>query len=325
MPCVPGVPAPNLALRMASGAFRERGGVSYRTLESRSLLNRCSSARVPFDWTVNPYRGCALGCRYCYAAYTHEFMGIAQPEEFHSTVFVKRGAEAGTARALAQVVRRGELIALGAATDPYQPAEASEQVTRRFLSLVAQHRAVRLGITTKGALILRDLDLLRRIHGRSRLSVSVSLISPDAGLLRRVEPWAPTPEVRLEMMRRLVAEGLDVGLSMAPVLPGITDREADISSLLERVHATGVRRMSFAFLFLRSPTRERYLRWLAAEFPSLSEPYEQAYAAGAYLGGSYRRRTEAMIERVRQRFGLVQGHGPAGKGSGSAAQLGLWS
>ena len=122
---------------------------------------------MPFEWTVNPYRGCAMGCRYCYAAYTHEFLGIATPEALplHRLRQDRRPDE--TARRLAAVVRRGERIALGTATDPYQPGEADLKVTRRFLERVAQHRGVRLGITTKGALILRDLDLLRRIHERS--------------------------------------------------------------------------------------------------------------------------------------------------------------
>jgi DNA repair photolyase len=118
----PGVPAPNLLPLMGREDLRERGGVRYRSLEARSLLNRCDSPRMPFRWTVNPYRGCAMGCRYCYATYTHEFMGIATPEEFHSTVYVKRGHEARTAADLARLVRKGELIAVGAATDPYQPA-----------------------------------------------------------------------------------------------------------------------------------------------------------------------------------------------------------
>src|SRR5262249_49102764 len=151
----------------------------------------------------NPYRGCAMGCRYCYAAYTHEFMGITTPESFHSTVFVKRGGLEETARRLAGIVRRGEEIALGAATDPYQPGEVQERVTRAFLELVTQHRGVRLGITTKGAVILRDVELLRRIHERSQLTIQVSLISPHAELLRRLEPLAPPPEVRLEVMQRL--------------------------------------------------------------------------------------------------------------------------
>ena len=130
-----GVPAPNLAPLMGTVPIRERGDVVYRELRARSLLNRCTSPRMPFEWTVNPYRGCAMGCRYCYATYTHEFMGITTPEAFHSVVFVKRGAEDETARRLASVVRRGERIALGTATDPYQPGESEERVTRRFLEV----------------------------------------------------------------------------------------------------------------------------------------------------------------------------------------------
>src|SRR5687768_4995706 len=152
---------------MGSETVRERGGVTYRELQARSLLNRCDSPRMPFTWTVNPYRGCAMGCRYCYATYTHEFMGITTPETFHTLVYVKTGGEEETARRLASVVRRGERIALGTATDPYQPGEAVARVTRRFLELVARYRNVRIGIVTKGALILRDLELLQKVHRRS--------------------------------------------------------------------------------------------------------------------------------------------------------------
>src|SRR6266571_6912832 len=166
-----GVPAPNLRPLMGTAVLRERGGVRYHELESRSLLNRCDSPRMPFRWTVNPYRGCAMGCRYCYAAYTHGFMGLDTPEDFHSVVYVKTGAEAETARRLPPVVRRGELIALGTTTDPYQPAEAEARVTRRFLETVARHHDARLGIVTKGALILRDLDVLETIRRRSSLWV----------------------------------------------------------------------------------------------------------------------------------------------------------
>src|SRR5262245_50342321 len=222
MSCKPGIPAPSLAPRMGGEDVRERGGVHYRELSARSLLNRCTSPSMPFQWTVNPYRGCAMGCRYCYATYTHEFMGIATPEEFHSTVYVKTGAPE-TARTLAVAARRGERIALGTATDPYQPGEAESKVTRRFLEMAAQWRHLHLGITTKGALVLRDLDLLRRIHARSELSVHVSLISSRAELLREIEPWAPPPEVRVEVMRRLREAGIETRLGLAPILPGITD------------------------------------------------------------------------------------------------------
>ncbi len=304
---LPGVPAPNLAPRMGKDPLHERGGVRYLPLESRSLLNRCDGKRVPFDWTVNPYRGCAMGCRYCYATYTHEFLGIATPEEFHSTVYVKRGAEAETAKALARAVRRGELVALGTATDPYQPGETREQVTRRFLELVAQHRGVRLAITTKGAIVLRDLELLLKIHARSSLLIQVSLISPRSDLLRRLEPWAPPPEVRIDVMRRLAAAGLRVSHSLAPILPAITDAEADLDELIGRVAAAGVPRLNCTLLFLRSPTKEKHLRFVAAEFPSLLPAYQRAYAARAYLGGSYKERTLATVERLRLKHGLASG------------------
>jgi DNA repair photolyase len=305
MSCKPGVPAPNLASRMGAEDLRQQGGVTYRELRSRSLLNKCDSPRMPFTWTVNPYRGCAMGCRYCYATYTHEFMGIATPEAFHSLVYVKTGAEQETARRLAAAVRKGERIALGTATDPYQPGEAQARVTRRFLELVAQHRNVRLGIVTKGALILRDLDLLQRIHSRSHLGVHVSLITPHADLARRLDPWAPPPEVRIEMMRRLVEAGLETSLGLAPVLPGITDDEESLDVLLGRVAAAGVRRMFANVLFLRSPTKEKFLRWLAADFPAYVEAYTRAYADRVYLRGRFREKIDARVGALKRKHGFL--------------------
>jgi DNA repair photolyase len=300
----PGVPAPNLAARMGQDDLREKGGVTYRELRARSLLNKCDAPRMPFTWTVNPYRGCAMGCRYCYATYTHEFMGVTTPEEFHSLVYVKVGGEEETARRLAAVVRRGERIALGTATDPYQPGEAESRVTRRFLEMLARYRGARLGITTKGALVLRDLELLRRIAERSEISVHVSLMSPRADLLRRLEPWAPPPEVRVETMRRLVEGGVETWLGLAPILPAITDAEADLDRLLGQVRAAGVRHLFSNMLFLRSPTREKYLRWLAAEFPRYLEAYRRAYAGRVYLGGAYRERMRETVERLKRKHGF---------------------
>jgi len=283
----------------------ERGGVTYRELAARSLLNRCNAPRMPFAWTVNPYRGCAMGCRYCYAAYTHEFMGIAGAD-FHSLVYVKTGGDDETARRLAAVVRSGETIALGTATDPYQPAEADSKVTRRFLEMVARHRNVRIGLITKGALILRDMDLLQTIHRRSRLTVHVSLVSPHADLIRKLDPWAPPPAVRIEVLRRLIEAGIDTCLALSPVLPGLTDDEASLDLLLERVAAAGVRRMFMNVLFLRSPTREKFLAWLGAEFPRYLEAYEKAYATRVYLEGPYRRAIDARVLRLKRKHGFAE-------------------
>jgi DNA repair photolyase len=290
---------------MGTEVLSERGGVRYHPLRTRSLVNRCDSPRMPFRWTVNPYRGCAMGCRYCYATYTHEFMGITTPERFHTTVYAKEGGLEETGRRLDAATRRGELVALGTATDPYQPGEADLKVTRRFLELVASRRGARLSITTKGALILRDVDLLRKIHERSCLSIQVSLISLHAGLLRKLEPWAPPPAVRVEVLRRLAAAGLDAGLSLAPILPALTDADSEIDELLARSAAVGVRRLTYNILWLRSPTREKYLRFLAQEFPRYLEAYERAYAGRVYLGGRYRERIVERVERLRKKHGLV--------------------
>jgi len=319
----PGVPAPNLAPLMGTQTVREQGVVSYREIRARSLLNRCDSPRMPFTWTVNPYRGCAMGCRYCYAAYTHEFLGIDVPEQFHSLVYVKTGADEETARRLPAVIRKGELIALGTATDPYQPAEGEARVTRRFLEMVAGHRDARLGIVTKGALILRDLDVLQTIHRRSSLWVRVSLVSPHADLVRRLDPWAPPPAVRIEVLKRLHEAGIDAGLGLAPVLPAITDDEPSLDRLLGEVAGAGVRRMFMNVLFLRSPTKEKYLRWLAQEFRRYLEAYERAYAGRVYLRGPYRERLGEMVRRLKRKHGFIDEE----RGERALAlpeQLGLW-
>jgi DNA repair photolyase len=320
------VPAPNLAPLMGKDVLRERGGVQYLELTTRSLVNRCDSPRLPFRFTVNPYRGCAMGCRYCYATYTHEFMGITDAERFHSTVYAKTGGDAETLRRLRAVARKGDLVALGTATDPYQPGEAEFRVTRRFLELAAQVPGLRLGITTKGALILRDLDLLARIGRRASVSVQVSLISTDAELLRRLEPLAPPPLVRLEVMRRLALEGIDVGHSLSPVLPGLTDAEADLDLLIARVAAAGVKRMFSNVLFLRSPTKEKFLAWVAREFPRYREAYEAAYRDRVYLRGRYPERIQALIRRLREKHGVVAEEDAASglERAVSAEQLRLW-
>jgi DNA repair photolyase len=318
-----GIPAPSIAPLLGTRVVREQGGVRYLDIESRSLVGRASRRGYPFDWTANPFRGCAIGCRYCYAAYTHGFLGRDAASEFHSVVFVKKGWEAGTRNRLATAARRGDVVALGTGTDPYQPAEGTARVTRRFLELAAQVRGLRLTVTTKGPLVLRDVDLLDRIRARGSVSIAVSLISPRADLLRRIEPWAAPPRVRLEVMRRLVGERFDVGVAIAPILPALTDAEADLETLVAAVAAAGVRRLSWRLLFLRSPTREKYLDWLGREFPRHLADYRSAYAGGPHLDGSYPEAVGATMERLRHRYRLHE-RTFARRGPERPRQLELW-
>jgi DNA repair photolyase len=166
---------------------------------------------------------------------------------------------------------------------------------------------------TKGALVLRDLDLLGKIHERSHLSVHVSLISPHAELVRKLDPWAPPPDVRIEVMRHLVQAGIETWLGLAPVLPGITDDEPSLDRLLARVAAAGVRHLFSNVLFLRSPTREKFLRWLAAEFPRHVQAYQRSYAGRTYLRGPYRDAVRALLRRLEEKHGFLRGSDDHGR------------
>ena len=180
-------------------SLREGHNVEYFTLPSKSLLNRCVSRRqMPFTWTINPYRGCEFGCRYCYARYTHEFMEMRDGMEFEQKIYVKQHA-AGLLRHELHRVKPEEAIALGTATDPYQPAERRYEVTRGILEEFAHHHGFELGIVTKSNLIVRDLDLLQEVARSNKLSVHVTVTTLNDDLARILEPRAP----------RLAAPGLN--------------------------------------------------------------------------------------------------------------------
>jgi DNA repair photolyase len=242
-------------------------------------------------------------------------------------VYVKQHDWQETARKLRTAARSGEPVALGTATDPYQPGETEWRVTRRFLELCAQFRGLKLSITTKGAVIVRDLELLRRIRAGGELSLHLSLISLRADLVRQLEPWAPPPQVRIDVLRRLCDAGLDPWLSISPVLPGLTDAEADLDALLAAARAAGVRHARYNVLFLRSPTREKYLEFLKPNYPKLHEAHERAYAGRVFLRGKYPERLRALFRTLAVRHGFEaepwSDVGPEPPRT-DARQLGLW-
>ncbi|MGH8013180.1 MAG: radical SAM protein [Candidatus Binataceae bacterium] len=236
--------APKLPLLESSArALPSMREVEFAEMPVRQILNRCTSPAMPFRWTINPYRGCEFGCVYCYARYTHEFLELRDPMDFERRIFVKRGAAEVLARTLARTPLGSDQIALGTATDPYQPAERKYELTRAMLRVFAQMGGLNLSITTKSALIARDLDLLRRINQHSRLSVNFSLITMNRRLQRVLEPRAPRPALRLRALAQLSAAGIRCHVLMMPMLPGITDDAAAVESVMaaaRRAGASGV-------------------------------------------------------------------------------------
>src|SRR5262245_50620019 len=237
----PGVPAPAFVKRIGSIVDLRRS-VEFRPLETEELVNRFRDARFPFVWPVNLFRGCEYGCRYCYARPTRGYLAHTAPSEFERRSHVKRANMTKLLARLTKARESGEEVAIGAVTDPYQPAEGRFGVTRQVLEAVSRLPGLRVGITSKSAGITRDLDLLIAIAAQSDLIVNVSLASMDADLLRRIEPRAPRPDLRLEAMAKLSAAGVPARLFAMPLLPYLTDAEDALRALFSSAaRAAGAR------------------------------------------------------------------------------------
>lgn len=305
--------------------------IRYYASSAKAVLNSPETTGMEF-WSINPYIGCAFGCAYCYARYAHRYvmerasatgetdspinedlMELPPWLAFERRIFVKRNAADVLRHTLrnpsasAGAVQRGEAIVIGTATDPYQPAERTFRVTRSVLEVLAEARRLRLVIITKSPLITRDIDLLTRIATRSRLTIHMSLITLDRDLARRIEPRAPTPESRLRALRRLRAAGIDVGVNIMPVLPGLTDRPDALAELVRQIAAAGATHVNPAALRLRSTARKRYLPFLAEEFPQLAKRYEAAYANSHEMTPEYRDGLRQFMKRVCSEAGISYG------------------
>jgi DNA repair photolyase len=232
---------------------------------------------------------------------------------FERRIFVKRNAAQVLRRTLQGsrkslgAVRHAEPIVIGTATDPYQPAERHFRITRQLLEVLAELKRLRLVIITKSPLITRDIDLLARIAQRSRLTVHLSLITLDRDLARRIEPRAPTPEARLRALRRLHEAGIDVGINIMPVLPGITDRPDALEALVRQVAADGASHINACALRLRVTSRRRYLPWLDEEFPDLAPRYRKAYGNRFQITDRYREGLRQFLKRACRQAGIRYG------------------
>jgi len=288
----------------AGESLREGHNVEYFTMEARSLLNRVVSRRsLPFTWAINPYRGCEFACKYCYARYTHEFMELRDGAEFEQKIFVKQHASELLRQELRRV-KTGESIAIGTATDPYQPAERRFEVTRAVLEELARHAGLEIGIVTKSNLVLRDVELLRRIAENNRLFVHVTVTTVKTDLARILEPRAPRPDLRLEAVRQLNLAGIDTGVNCAPVLPEITDAPGDLEAVVKAASQAGAASIFANALFLKPCSAAVFLPFLEEHFPALVERYRKRYADRAFLPKAYGERLSHLMAALRRKYGI---------------------
>lgn len=307
-------PATTGLARMAAEATHVADGhnIEFRALEVRSILNKTTSKRrLSLAYSINPYRGCEFACRYCYARYTHEFLGpkdsvdYKDPNLFERLIFLKENAS----WLLEQELRAhnpADEIALGTATDPYQPIERTAEITRSLLEVFARQSGLRLGIVTKSKLIERDIDLLTEIHKRNTLVLHLTITTPDAALARILEPRAPRPDLRFAAVRHLREAGLTAGILCSPLLPGITDSAAALDEMAGR--AAQARASFFAAepLFLKSCSRPTYLSFVREHFPHLVADYEARFANDDYAAPAYRDKLRGMVHTACRRHGLAQ-------------------
>jgi DNA repair photolyase len=291
--------------RLAASSPRAdaKRGTEYFLLPVRSILNDCNSANVPFRFTVNPYRGCEFGCHYCYARYTHEFMEVPG-DEFESKIYVKQNAGALVERDLSRQPVWGEHIAIGAATDPYQPAEREFGATRAVLEKMAEREGLSLSITTKSNQVVRDLDLLKRISERSALTVNLSITTVRARLARTLEPRAPRPDLRLGAVRELRDAGIAAGVLAMPIVPGITDGAQDLDRLARAARDAGAQWFAGNVLYLRSASRKHFMDFIGGQFPKLVRQYEAWYLRHGNAPDSYRQQMSALVQSLREKYDL---------------------
>ena len=290
-------------LAASSPCAEAKRGTEYFLLPVKSILNQCNSERVPFRWTVNPYRGCEFGCRYCYARYTHEYMEL-DGDTFESKIYVKKDAGALAERDLATEKIWGEHIAIGTATDPYQPAEKEFGTTRAILERMAEREGLSLSITTKSNQVVRDIDLLQRIAQRSSITIHMTVTTLRTRLARMLEPRAPRPDLRLEAVRMLREAGINVGVNAMPILPGITDREDDLDALVRAARDAGAQWLAANVLFLMPSSWKPFMAFLEAKFPRLAQRYRDFYRGYGDAPEEYRKRIKELVDGLRRKHGL---------------------
>jgi len=285
-------------------------GKQYEYISAKQALNRVKPERMPFEWSLNPYRGCAHGCSFCYARAFQSFLGREPTDDFQNHIFIKENAaEALEAQLLSFARRRGVrpedagplvgTVAIGTATDPYQPIEAKSEQTRRCLEVLAKY-GVPTSVTTRSPLILREIDVLKQVD---LVSINISVNTLDAALTHRLEPATPLPAERLRAIRSLADEGLPAGAFVAPILPLLTDEETGLDELFAALKAHGAAFAMTSLLRLSPDVKPWYFRTLDQHFPDLVGRYARLYEK-TYVDAAYTGMMESRLKRIAERHGL---------------------
>ena len=289
----------------------EFAGITFHEVRARSIVNRVPGAsRMPFEWTINPYRGCSHACVYCFARGTHRYLDLDTGAGFDSQIVVKVNAPELLRRELGSPRWRGQHIAMGTNVDCYQRAEGRYRLMPGILTALRDYTNP-FSILTKGTLILRDLDLLRSAAAVTDVGISVSVGFTDEELWRTVEPGTPAPERRLDVVRTLSSQGIPCGVLMAPVIPFLSDSPAQLRTTVRAIAAAGATSVTPLALHLRPGAREWYMQWLAKHHPGLVRHYEGLYADGAYAPRWYQRRITRQVHELADEYGI----GPASPGT----------
>ena len=293
-----------IARLAAEGAtIAEKRRVEYRTLSTRKWLNRCDSQRVPFQWSINPYRGCEYGCKYCYARYTHEFLERRDVQAFETEIYAKDWDPAAFQREL-KAVKPGHILGIGTATDPYQPAERKFGRTREVLEGLKSLYGTSIFITSKSNLVTRDIALLKDLAVYNEIGVTLTVTTMDRELARLIEPMAPRPDLRMQAVAELADAGVRVGVIANPVMPLITDTEANLESVAKAAKEAGAYQFGAHVLFLKPCAQRVFFPFLAERFPQYLARYETSFSTSPFLRGAYPERIRELVNDIRKRVGI---------------------
>ena len=279
-------------------------GITFHEVTARSALNKVPEAsRMPFRWTINPYRGCSHACLYCFARKTHDYLELDSGHDFDSQIVVKTNVAELVRRELAKPSWQGEHVAMGTNVDCYQRAEGRYRLMPGIIEAL-RDAANPFSILTKGALIVRDIPLLAQAAEVTDVSAAFSVGFLDEEVWRRVEPGTPPPQRRLDVVRRLTDAGIPTGVLMAPVLPFLTDSPEQLEATVAAIAASGATHVSPIVLHLRPGAREWWQAWLARERPDLVPRYAELYGTRTYAPPAYSEKIAALVRRFATAHGV---------------------